>query len=171
MSVRRGSWEAHWRSGVLIVALALGLAGPSTALSLQGRAADGSPLDLSALRGRVVMLFFWTTQCPVCLDKLPELRRNLAGWTGQPFVIVAVNHDADRATHDRYAQLRQQLLAPNAQWIDLWRGDPGHRDDVGALPAQAPVTLLLDREGRVRLRLVGRIAPDLWDDVAALVLN
>ncbi|MCP5270895.1 MAG: TlpA family protein disulfide reductase [Burkholderiaceae bacterium] len=167
----RRSWRAHWRRGALVVALALGLAGPSTALSLQGRAADGSPLELSALRGRVVMLFFWTTQCPVCLDKLPELRRNLAGWSGQPFVIVAVNHDADRAAYDRYGQLRRQLLPPNAQWIDLWRGDPGHRDDAGPLPAQTPVTVLLDRDGQVRLRVAGRVAPELWDEVAALVLN
>lgn len=169
------SWTQRTRRGLralgLILAIGLGWARPAPALSLEGRTVDGARLDLSALRGQVVMVFFWTTRCPVCLDKLPELRRNLAGWTGQPFVIVAVNHDTDRASHARYDALRRQLLPPHAQWVDLWRGDAGHRDDIGPLPARAPVTLLVDRAGQVRLRVEGRVAPDLWDEVAALVLN
>lgn len=147
------------------------LAGAARAQALVGRDSDGARVELAALRGQVVMLFFWSTRCPVCLDKLPELRRNLAGWKGQPFVIVAVNHDGDRAEVLRYQTLRRQLLTPDPQWKELWRGDEAHRDDFGALPAQAPVMLLLDRSGRVRLRVEGRIAPELWDEVAALVLN
>lgn len=164
-------WRQHRRTGAIALALSFLLCGQAAAMALAGRTDNGAAVDLRSLRGQVVMLFLWSTSCPVCLDKQPELRRNLAGWANQPFVIVAVNHDADRADYDRHARLRQQLLPPNPQWIDLWRGAPGHRDDLGPLPAQAPVTVLLDREGRVRLRVVGRIAPDLWDEVAARVLN
>ncbi|RVT50933.1 peroxiredoxin family protein [Rubrivivax albus] len=170
MTLQR-SWRRRRRTGAIALALCLWLGHQASATALTGRSDDGAAVDLPSLRGQVVMLFFWSTACPVCLDKLPELRRNLAGWTGQPFVVVAVNHDAERADYDRHARLRQQFLPPNPQWIDLWRGAPGHRDDLGPLPTQAPVTVLLDRQGRVRLRVVGRIAPYLWDEVAALVLN
>lgn len=155
----------------IVIAALLCLAGAARAQTLVGRDADGARVELAALRGQVVMLFFWSTRCPVCLDKLPELRRNLAGWKGQPFVIVAVNQDDHRADVQRYQALRRQLLPADPQWKDLWRGDETHRDDFGPLPAQAPATVLLDRNGRVRLRVEGRVAPALWDEVAALVLN
>ena len=158
-----------WRAAG--VALALWLAGTASALTLRGQTTDGDTVDIASLRGQVVLLFFWSTACPVCLDKLPELRRNLAGWTGQPFVVVAVNQDPDRQAHDAYMRLRRQLVPASPQWKDLWRGNAAHRDDVGPLPGHVPVTVLLDRAGQVRLRVEGRIAPGLWDDVAELVLH
>ena len=51
-------------------------AAPAQALSdapaLSGRTLSAEPFDLSALRGKVVLVLFWSTDCPVCLDKMPE---------------------------------------------------------------------------------------------------
>lgn len=139
--------------------------------ALSGRTVQGAAFDLAALRGKVVLLFFWSTDCPVCLDKLPELRRNLEGWRGRDFVIVAVSQDRVGADLQDYLRIRDRVAPPDAQMPVVWRRDPAHRDDFGELPARAPTTIVLDRQGRVALRQHGRVPADLWNDIADLVLN
>lgn len=162
----------------LLASLATGAAGaqaptpaPAPRASLVGQTLQPATVDLQQLRGKVVMLFFWSTACPVCLDKLPELRRNLQGWRGKDFVIVAVNQDRSVSDLQAYEQLLDRISPPAAQMKIVWRRDPAHRDSFGELPANTPTTVILDRQGAVSKTVRGRMAPELWDDVAELILN
>jgi thiol-disulfide isomerase/thioredoxin len=141
------------------------------AAALVGTTMQGETVDLQALRGQVVMLFFWSTDCPVCLDKLPELRRNLEGWRGKEFTIIAVNQDRAMADLKAYEQVLDKVAPPNAQMKIVWRRDPSHRDNLGDLPARVPATMIIDRKGTLVKSVTGRMAPEIWDDVAELVLN
>ena len=40
------------------------------------------------LRGKVSIVFFWSTACAVCRESLHEVRANLAGWRDKPFALV-----------------------------------------------------------------------------------
>jgi peroxiredoxin len=139
--------------------------------SLVGKTMQPAVVDLAQLKGKVVLLFFWSTDCPVCLDKLPELRRNLEGWRGKDFVIVAVSQDRSMADLKAYEQVLDKIAPPNAQMKIVWRRDPAHRDTFGELPVKAPTTLVIDRSGKVVKTISGRVPAELWDDVAELVLN
>jgi peroxiredoxin len=119
----------------------------------------------------VVLLFFWSTDCPVCLDKLPELRRNLEGWRGKDFVIVAVSQDRSAADLKAYEQVLDRVAPPNPQMKIVWRRDAAHRDGFGELPLNVPTTVVIDRQGQVVKQLRGRMPAELWDDIAELVLN
>ena len=66
---------------------------PGDAPAISGRTLSAEPFDLAALRGKVVLVLFWSTDCPVCLDKMPELRANAQGWRGKPFELVSVSFD------------------------------------------------------------------------------
>jgi len=138
---------------------------------LSGRTSQAESVDLQQLRGKVVLLFFWSTDCPVCLDKLPELRRNLEGWRGKDFVIVAVNQDRTMAELKGYEKVLDTMVPAQPQMKIVWRRDPGHRDSFGELPLNTPTSVILDREGAVVKQIRGRIAPELWNDIAELVLN
>ncbi|NDY93390.1 TlpA family protein disulfide reductase [Ideonella livida] len=137
---------------------------------LRGFAVQTEALDLSRLHGKVLLLFFWSTDCPVCLDKMAELRRNLAGWRGRDFLVLAINQDRHPESLQAYLRAVQGAHAPDPQLRFVWRHDPGHRDSFGPLPERAPTTVLLDRDGRERARLMGRIPATLWDDIAELLL-
>lgn len=159
----------------LLASLAVGAAcaqapAPQRA-SLVGKTMQPATVDLQQLRGKVVMLFFWSTACPVCLDKLPELRRNLQGWRGKDFVIVAVSQDRSMDDLKAYEQVLDRVTPPDAQMKIVWRRDPAHRDSFGDLPTNTPTTVVLDRNGVVTKQVRGRMAPELWDDVAELILN
>ena len=138
---------------------------------LVGHTLQGEPIDLAALRGRVVLVYLWSTDCPVCLRELPELRRNLQGWKGRRFTVVAVNVDRQwQPLHD-YAALLDRLAPPSSQLLLAWRGAPGHHDDFGDVPATTPTSLVIDRTGAVVARTQGAWSPELWDRMADLVVE
>jgi peroxiredoxin len=138
---------------------------------LVGKTMQPATVDLAQLKGKVVLLFFWSTDCAVCLDKLPELRRNLEGWRGKDFVIVAVSQDRSMADLKSYEQVLDKVAPPNAQMKIVWRRDAAHRDNFGELPTKTPTTVVIDRTGKIAKTVTGRMPAELWDDVAELVLN
>jgi peroxiredoxin len=139
--------------------------------TLIGKTMQPAAVDLAQLKGKVVLLFFWSTDCPVCLDKLPELRRNLEGWRGKDFVIVAVSQDRSMADLKAYEQVLDKVAPPNAQMKIVWRRGAAHRDNFGELPLKTPTTMVIDRAGKVVKTVSGRVPAEIWDDIAELVLN
>ncbi len=56
-------------------------------------AEDGSLLVLSRFRGKLVLLNFWATWYPPCIDELPALDRLQARLRNDPFALVALSID------------------------------------------------------------------------------
>jgi thiol-disulfide isomerase/thioredoxin len=139
--------------------------------ALVGKTAQGAQVDLAEYKGKVVLLFFWSTDCAVCLDTLPEMRRDLRGWRGKDFAIVAINQDRAMADLNRYEQVLDLAVPPNPQMKLVWRRDPAYRDSFGDLPTRMPTSVVIDRKGMVFKSVTGRAAPEMWDDIAELLLN
>jgi thiol-disulfide isomerase/thioredoxin len=135
---------------------------------VEGKTVEGKPFQLAALKGRVVMLMFWSTDCAVCRDKMAELRQNYQGWRGKPFELVLVSTDRRIQDLDGYEKLIAQLVPQDQRFVQLWGGDASYRDNLGK-PATLPLTYLLDKAGRVVAQYNGRIPPEAWDKVADLL--
>jgi len=114
-------------------------------------ASDGSsPIRLADYRGKVVLLDFWASWCMPCVRALPELEELARRMAGKPFVIVAVNTDAD----DRRAALF--LRGHPATWPQARDRGAGLAKGVYRIRGY-PTYLVLDREGRVVRKVEG------WD--------
>lgn len=135
---------------------------------VEGRTVDGKPFRLDSLKGKVVLLMFWSTGCAVCRDKMPELRQNYEGWAGKPFELVLVSVDARRQDLDEYEKIISRMVPVKQRFVQLWAGDAGYRDNVGR-PAQLPAAWLLDKSGKAVERYSGRIPPEAWDRIADLL--
>ena len=141
-----------------------------TPFSLVGSTFNGQGFDLAKQKGRVVMVFYWSTRCAVCRDKLPELRANLLGWKDKPFELVTVSVDRLEADWRQYEQIQfSTQAAASRRSVALWSGSQGFRHGLGAAPMKLPLTLVIDAEGKVRQRVEGRMAPEAWDLVADLL--
>lgn len=147
----------------------LAAAAPAQSLpEVQGPTVEGQPFNLAKLRGKVVMLMFWSTDCAVCRDKMPELRQNYEGWRGKPFELALVSVDRQLGDLQTYEKLLAQLVPAQQRFPQLWAGDPSYRDNLGK-PPTLPLTYLIDKTGRVVGRYPGRIPAEAWDQVADLL--
>lgn len=136
--------------------------------TLRGTGLDGKPLSLDALRGRVVLVFYWSTGCAVCRDKMRELRANLVGWQGQPFSLIGVNSDVRRQDWLEYERLVSSTIPVAQRFPSMWSGDASYVDSMER-PAQWPSACLIDKAGRLVERYRGRIPAEAWDRIAELL--
>lgn len=152
----------------LVLALTATIAPAQPSPALAGRTIEGAAFDLASLRGKVVLVMFWSTDCAVCRDKMPELRRNAEGWRGQPFELVLVSVDRRRADLMAYEQVLARTVPVRQRFVQLWAGEPGHADAFGR-GASLPASYLLDKQGRIVERWQGRIPAEAWDRIADLL--
>ena len=134
----------------------IGKAAPQFVLS------DGTrTIDLSKLRGRVVVLNLWATYCAPCIEELPSL---LEMQKRMPEIaVVAVSIDQDPDVYHKF------LLKHHVDLLTV-------RDEemrVNALygTAQIPETYIIDRQGIVRRKFVSAqdwTSPEIMSFLAKL---
>lgn len=59
---------------------------------------DGKPVAAADLAGKVILIDFWATNCPPCLEELPQLRRLHADHHQAGFEVLAVSLDEEAGT-------------------------------------------------------------------------
>jgi thiol-disulfide isomerase/thioredoxin len=64
----------------------------------------GKPVSLSALKGKTVLLDFWTTWCPPCLADAPVLDDLYRRYADKNLMIVGMSVDEDRETVEHFLQ-------------------------------------------------------------------
>ncbi len=111
---------------------------------------DGRRSELAALRGHVVLVNFWATDCAPCVEEMPAMVANWRRFSPQGFETLAVSMSYDApALVANFAQSRQ---LPFAVVIDN-TGEIAHRfGDVRF----TPTSLLIDKRGRIVKRWVGK---------------
>lgn len=62
----------------------------------------GNPVSLSSLKGKTVLLDFWTTWCPPCRADAPELDKLYAKYGGKDLVIVGISVNEDRPIVEKF---------------------------------------------------------------------
>lgn len=130
---------------------------------LSANMADGARFDMTQLRGKVVVVFFWATSCAVCRDSLPELRANTLGWRNKPFSLIAVNVDRQAEDWLAYESILGKMQRPLPGYVSV------RQMKVATSLKRLPLTLVVDSKGNVIQRIEGRVAPEVWDTVSDLI--
>ncbi len=140
--------------------------------TINGNTLEKKPFRLAALKGKVVLVMFWSTDCAVCRDKMPELRENVQGWADKPFEMVLVSVDRNMRDVDSYNAIINKSVPLKQRFTQLWTGEPSYKDNLGSgelSRAQLPLALLIDKDGKLVERFTGRIPVDVWDKIADLL--
>jgi len=106
-------------------------------------------VSLDQFRGQIVVLNFWATWCPPCLEELPSLMTMQERMRGRGVVVVGVSIDVDQDAYHRF--LKQQGIN------FLTVRDPQQK--VAGLYGTTgwPETYIIDRQGVLRRKFVGAV--------------
>lgn len=120
-------------------------------------------VDLSALRGNVVVLNFWASWCVACRDEHEPLSRVARAYEGRPvrFFGVVYNDSPENAR----------------EWIEAMGGqsysaliDPDSRTAIDYGLYGVPETFIIGPDGRVRHKIIGPATePELRARIDALL--
>src|ERR1700694_1542820 len=79
------------------------LASLSTAPELPIFDRQGKKVDISKEKGRLVVIHFWATWCPPCVDEIPELSKFWEEYKGRDdIVLYSISVDKDWKTIDDF---------------------------------------------------------------------
>lgn len=138
----------------LLLLLALGLSHPAWGSPKVGQAApaltvtklDGQIFDLSALRGKVVVVNFWATWCPPCRVELPEMDKFYREYQGRGVVIIALSIERSRDRGD-VRKAMQPFAFPAAMLCDAKANGFGEANSI-------PDTYVIDKNGVLRATFI-----------------
>ena len=108
---------------------------------------DGNPIELSALRGRPVVVNFWASWCVPCLEEFPHLRAAMNEHANADLAVIGVVYQ------DRWASARDYMEHMGATWPAAM--DPGGRVASAYGVHGPPETVFIDRDGIVRAHQFG----------------
>lgn len=112
---------------------------------------DGRTLAVEQLRGGPVLLNFWATSCPTCIEEIPDLvalHRQYAG-RGLTIIGVAMPYDPPPAV----VNFSRQRKLPYAIALDL----DGRQTSAYGNVRLTPTHILIDRAGDIVERRTGRL--------------
>ena len=113
---------------------------------------DGKTMKLEEMRGKVVVLNFWASWCPPCVEETPALNRLQAKIAPQGGVVLGVSVDDNEANYQKF--LREQGVS-----FPTWR-DPEQKVNLQYGTTIFPETYIIDREGKLARKVIG---PQDWD--------
>ena len=122
---------------------------------------SGKTVELTSLKGKVVVLTFWSTRCAICQNEIPNLNRLAAGHANnKDIVFLAATTEGENIVKSfvRHNQFNFTIL-PDSFGLLLKYAD---RDAQGRLSMGFPAYYVIDRSGYIRYRDSG------WDKVLPL---
>jgi cytochrome c biogenesis protein CcmG, thiol:disulfide interchange protein DsbE len=120
-------------------------------------------VSLSQFRGNVVVLNFWATWCPPCIEETPSLVRMQARLKDKGIVVLAVSIDADDDAYHKFLKqygVNMVTVRDEAKKASSLYGTFGW-----------PETYVIDRKGLIRRKFIGAVdwtSPEITDYLSKL---
>jgi len=118
---------------------------------------SGKPLHLSDLRGKIVVLDFWASWCPPCVQEAPSLNRLQKYIESRNALVLGVAADEDPYAFSKFI-IDQGVTFPTFR-------DPASKDRGSPIALSygtsvIPEAYIIDRHGKIARKVIG---PQEWD--------
>jgi peroxiredoxin len=139
--------------------LKTGDAVPAFRLRRLGGGEVAAPADL---RGHAVAIRFWADWCPFCESEMTQLERVYLRHKDRGLRILAVNVRQDPDTAERFVRRL------GVTYETLLDSDGAVARSYGVIGL--PTTFFVDREGRLRIKLLGESTPEIFERIVGELL-
>ena len=116
---------------------------------------DARAVSLHDLKGKIVVLNFWATWCPPCVEEMPSLVALQSKMKDQ-ITVLAVSVDVDEGAYKKFLKDHGVNL--------LTVRDPDQKSNTLYGTFKYPETYVIDRSGVVRRKFIGPVdwtSPDI----------
>ncbi len=120
-------------------------------------------VTLSQFKGQVVVLNFWATWCPPCIEEMPSLVQMQERMKSKGVTVLAVSVDVDESNYRRF------LRDHNVNLLSVRDADQKSNELYGTF--KFPETYVIDRQGVVRRKFIGAVDwtnPEVMDFLGKL---
>jgi cytochrome c biogenesis protein CcmG/thiol:disulfide interchange protein DsbE len=120
-------------------------------------------VTLSQYRGQVVVLNFWATWCPPCVEEIPSLIEMQRRMKEKGVTVIAVSVDVDENAYNQFIKDHNVNL--------LTVRDPSQKSNNLYGTFKFPETYVIDRKGIMRRKFIGAVdwtAPDITEFLGRL---
>lgn len=133
-----------------------------TATTLEGKA-----FSLEELRGKVVVLTFWSTRCPICAAETPKFNQLVDKYAGKDVVFLGLTME-NEALVGNYLKKKtfKFTIVPNSLGVIMQYAD---KNPNGSFNIAYPTTFVVNQKGEIELKTNGRKSQTIDDTVSKLL--
>ncbi len=120
-------------------------------------------VTLSQFKGQVLVLNFWATWCPPCVEEMPSLVQMQARMKAKGVTVLAISVDVDESNYRRF------LKDHNVDLLTVRDPDQKTAGLYGTF--KFPETYIIDRNGVMRRKMIGAVdwtEPEIVDFLGKL---
>ncbi len=120
-------------------------------------------IKLSDYRGQVVVLNFWATWCPPCVEEMPSLVEMQRRMKAKGVTVIGVSVDVDQNAYHQFLKDHSVNL--------LTVRDPAQKSTNLYGTFKFPETYIIDRKGVMRRKFIGAVdwtSPDITEFLGKL---
>ncbi len=125
---------------------------------------DGKPVSLSQFKGKVVILDFWATWCPPCRTEIPGYIALQKKYADDGLVVIGVSVDTDGT-----APVKKFIKDFGINYMVVM-ADDSIQDAYGPILGY-PTTFIIDRDGHIRDKKLGRMPAAQYEQKVLAVLR
>lgn len=116
---------------------------------------DGKTFSLEDLRGKVVVLTFWSTRCEICESEIPKFNKIAAKYAGQNVIFLGLSMENEQkvAEHLKKKPFNYTII-PNSLGVIMKYAD---KDAAGNFNIAYPSTFVINQNGDIDYKTYG------WD--------
>lgn len=134
--------------------MALSMGSGASAVDMSLSDIDGNQVNLNSFKGKWIVVNYWATWCPPCIEEMPELQSFHDAHADTDALVIGINHELIG---------RQQLLTFLDDYFityPVYTSKPTLQSELGLIPG-LPTTFLISPEGEVVARQVGPVTREM----------
>lgn len=136
-----------WSLMLVVSSLMYAQEAPPKSMTLKFISLDGRSIDLSSLKGKIVLVDCWATWCVPCLREMSHIKEVYEKYNDKGFEVIGISMDEASAK----ARVQQVVAQKGLSWPQRFQGD-GFQEDAFRKLYQIrslPAVFLLDKEGKI----------------------